>query len=189
MSTPSQHVKMALYADMDIIATSRQTAPLVKYLKAYLRDLVWWLRELCIASVYWRTPHSLVRLAGTSWTVQFFRKPINWVDTTHYQRWPLKRGWPGRLISGKKAAQGLGVLFPLLNRSSLFIWNGVLLVCSSSVQWWTMCFWCGHLPPAPIPGGRKCFNLDIATNAPWTLVTGKFMRIWDFHSLLTTSNL
>jgi len=43
---------MTLYADTDIIATSRQTAPLVSYLKAYLRDLVWWLRELWIASVY-----------------------------------------------------------------------------------------------------------------------------------------
>jgi len=52
MPMPSHHVKMTLYADTDIIATSRQTAPLVSYLKAYLRDLVWWLRELWIASVY-----------------------------------------------------------------------------------------------------------------------------------------
>jgi hypothetical protein len=52
MPTPSHHIEMALYADTDIIATSRQTAPLISYLKAYLRDLVWWLRELWIASVY-----------------------------------------------------------------------------------------------------------------------------------------
>jgi hypothetical protein len=40
---PSHHVEMALYADTDIIGTSHQTGLLISYLKAYLRDLVWWL--------------------------------------------------------------------------------------------------------------------------------------------------
>jgi hypothetical protein len=49
MSTPSHLVDLALYTDQTAItATSRQPALLVSYLKAYLSDLEWWLRELSI---------------------------------------------------------------------------------------------------------------------------------------------
>jgi hypothetical protein len=46
MPSPSRHVKLALYADdRAIIATSRQPAPLVKYLETYLIDVEPWLSE------------------------------------------------------------------------------------------------------------------------------------------------
>jgi hypothetical protein len=46
MSTPSDHVKMAVYEDdMATIATSFQPALLLRHLESYLSDLVWWPKE------------------------------------------------------------------------------------------------------------------------------------------------
>jgi retron-type reverse transcriptase len=46
MPVPSRHVELALYADETaIIATSRQSALLTRYLETYLSDLERWLRE------------------------------------------------------------------------------------------------------------------------------------------------
>jgi hypothetical protein len=50
MPVPSRHVKLALYADdTAIIATSRNSAPLIRYLETYMSGLEWWLREWRIA--------------------------------------------------------------------------------------------------------------------------------------------
>jgi hypothetical protein len=46
----SRHVELALYADdTAIIATSRKSALLIRYLETYLSDLERWLREWRIA--------------------------------------------------------------------------------------------------------------------------------------------
>jgi hypothetical protein len=46
MRVPSRHVDLALYADdKAIIATSRKSALLIRYLETYLSDLERWLRE------------------------------------------------------------------------------------------------------------------------------------------------
>jgi hypothetical protein len=50
MPVPSRHVELALYADdTAIIATSRKSALLIRYLETYLSDLGRWLREWRIA--------------------------------------------------------------------------------------------------------------------------------------------
>jgi hypothetical protein len=50
MPVPSRHVELALYADdTAIIATSRKSALLIRYLETYLSDLERWLREWRIA--------------------------------------------------------------------------------------------------------------------------------------------
>jgi retron-type reverse transcriptase len=50
MPVPSRHVELALYADdTAIIATSRKSALLMRYLATYLSDLERWLREWRIA--------------------------------------------------------------------------------------------------------------------------------------------
>jgi hypothetical protein len=89
MPVPSSHVQQALYADdTDIIATSRKSALLIRYLETYLSDLERWLREwriainvsksnaMLFAKAAWRIP----RLRP----VQFLGEPIEWVDTTRY---------------------------------------------------------------------------------------------------------
>jgi hypothetical protein len=46
MPVPSRHVELALYADdTAIIATSRKSALLIRYLETYVSDLERWLRE------------------------------------------------------------------------------------------------------------------------------------------------
>jgi hypothetical protein len=46
---PSCHVELAMYADdTAIIATSRKTALLIRYLETYLSDIEQWLREWSI---------------------------------------------------------------------------------------------------------------------------------------------
>jgi hypothetical protein len=46
MPVPSRHVELAMYADdRAIIATSRKSALLIRYLETYLSDLERWLRE------------------------------------------------------------------------------------------------------------------------------------------------
>jgi hypothetical protein len=46
ISVPSRHVELALYADdTAIIATSRKSALLIRYLETYVSDLEGWLRE------------------------------------------------------------------------------------------------------------------------------------------------
>jgi hypothetical protein len=50
MPVPSRHVELALYADDSaIIAMSRKSELLIRYLETYLSDLERWLREWRIA--------------------------------------------------------------------------------------------------------------------------------------------
>jgi hypothetical protein len=63
--------------------------------------------------------------------VQFLGEPIQWVETARYLGVTLdtQLTWYAHVNqAGKKAAQRLGVLGPLLNRRiGLFVRNGVLL--------------------------------------------------------------
>jgi hypothetical protein len=89
MSVPSRHVELALYADdTAIIATSRKSAPLIRYLETHLSDLERWLREWRIAINVSKSNAML--FAKASWRVprprlvQFLGEPIEWVDTACY---------------------------------------------------------------------------------------------------------
>jgi hypothetical protein len=63
--------------------------------------------------------------------VQFLGEPVQWVETARYLGVSLdtQLSWSAHVNQvGKKAAQRLGVLGPLLNRrSGLSVRNGVLL--------------------------------------------------------------
>jgi hypothetical protein len=131
---PSRHVELALYADdTTVIATSRKPALLVSYLESYLADLELWLRK-------WRIAINVSKCMAMLFTrgqiqpprpVALFGEPIVWVDTARYLGLTLDKRltWATHIDQvRKKASQRLGVLGPLLNRSSgLSIRNGVLL--------------------------------------------------------------
>jgi hypothetical protein len=136
MPVPSRHVKLALYADdTAIIATSRKSALLIRYLETYLSDLERWLREwriainisksnaMLFAKVAWRVPRPR--------PVEFLGQPIEWVVTARYLGVTLdsRLTWRSHIVQvKKKASQRLGVLGCLLNRrSGLSIRNGILL--------------------------------------------------------------
>jgi hypothetical protein len=114
---------------------SRSPSLLVGYLEAYLVRLERWLRDWRIAiNVSKSTPVLFVKAARRiqkSRAVQFLGEPILWVETARYLGVTLdtQLTWSAQVNQvGKRAAQRLGVLGPLLNgRSGLSVRNGVLL--------------------------------------------------------------
>jgi hypothetical protein len=136
MPAPSRHVELALYADYTaLIATSRSPLLLVSYLETYLNRIELWLRDLRIAINVSKSTALLfaktTRCIQRRRPVQLFGEPIQWVDTARYLGVTLdtRLTWSAHVNHvGRKAAQRLGVLGPLLNRrSGLSIKNGVLL--------------------------------------------------------------
>jgi hypothetical protein len=95
--------------------------------------------------------------------------------------------WSTQIVRCRKiGTHTLGVFGPLLNRrSGLYIKNGVLLyeqLMRAS----------GGPPLAPTSGNCWCFNPSDFALLPLhfgTLVTDKFMKILEFHSLPNTSDL
>jgi hypothetical protein len=136
ISTPSRHVDIVLYAaDSALISTCRSPSLYVSYLETYLGRLENWLRDWRIAiNVSKSTAVLFVKAARRIQkprAVQFLGEPIQWVETARYLGVTLdtQLTWSAHVNQvGKKAAQRLGVLGPLLNRrSGLFVRNGVLL--------------------------------------------------------------
>jgi hypothetical protein len=128
--------------------------------------------------------------------VRFLGEPIGWVETARYLGVTLgtQLTWSAHINQvGKKAAQRLGVLGPLLNRrSGLSVRNGVLLISSSSVLCWITHVRSGGPLPAATSGSCKCYNPSVFAlrlTHLGTLVTGTFTRNWGFHSSPTTSEL
>jgi hypothetical protein len=132
--TPSRHVELAQYADdTALLATFRSPSLLVGYPEAYLGRLERWLRDRIAINVSNSTAVLFVKAARRiqkSRTVQFRGEPIQWVETARYLGVILdtQLSWSAHVNQvGKKAAQRLGVLGPLLNRrSGLSVRNGVL---------------------------------------------------------------
>jgi hypothetical protein len=136
MPVPSRHVEVAHYADdRAIIATSRKSALLTRYLETSLSDLERWLREWKISINI--SKNNAMLFAKAAWRiarprpVQFQGQPIEWVDTARYLDVTLdsRLTWWRHVVQvRKKASQRIGVLGCLLNRrSGLSIRNGVLL--------------------------------------------------------------
>jgi hypothetical protein len=134
MPAPSRHVELALYADdAALIVTSRSPLLLVSYLETNRLEL--WLRDWRIAINVSKSTAVLfaktTRCNQRPRPVQLFGEPIQWVDRARYLGVTLdtRLTWSAHVNQvGRKAAQRLGVLGPLLNRrSSLSIKNGVLL--------------------------------------------------------------
>jgi hypothetical protein len=136
MPTPSRHVELALYADdTAVIATSKKPNLLVSYLESYLRDLQRWLSEWRISINVSKSSAIIFARAGRRYNqpppVTLFGEPIEWVDTTRYLGVTLdsRLTWSPHVTQvGKRTAQRMGLLGPVLNRrSELSIRNGVLL--------------------------------------------------------------
>jgi hypothetical protein len=135
-SSPPRLVELVLYADYTaLIATSRSPLLLVSYLETYLNRLELWLRDCRIAINVSKSTAVLfaktMRCIQRPRPVQLFGEPIKLVDTARYLGVTLHRRltWSSHVNQvGRKAAQSLGVLGPLLNRrTGLSIKNGVLL--------------------------------------------------------------
>jgi hypothetical protein len=132
--TPSRHVELAQYADdTSLVATSGSPSLLVGYLQAYLGRLECCLRDWRIAINVSKSTAVLFVKAGRRIqqprAMQFLGEPIQWFETARYRRVILEPQltWSAHVYQvGKKAAQRLGVLGPLLN-NGLSIRNGVLL--------------------------------------------------------------
>ena len=93
---PSRHVELALCADdTAVIATSRQSAMLVKYLDTYLSDIERWLSEWriainvskCSAMLFAKTGRHIPKPRA----VQLFGEPIQWVDNARYREVTLDK--------------------------------------------------------------------------------------------------
>ena len=101
----------------------------------HLSEVEWWLRKWRIANNASKSSAMLLAKAGRRIpkprTVQLFREPIQWVDTTSYFGVTLDTAHlAGSYRSGEEESskETHRVLRPLLNRrSGLFIRNGVLL--------------------------------------------------------------
>jgi hypothetical protein len=133
---PSRHVEIALYADdAALIATSRSPLLYVSYLETYLNRLELWIRDRRSAIKVSKSTTVLfaktMRCMQRPRPVQLFGEPIKWVDSARYLGLTLdtRLTWSAHVNQvRRKAAQRLGVLGPLLNRSSgLSIKDGVLL--------------------------------------------------------------
>jgi hypothetical protein len=135
MTSPSNHVELAHYADdTAIIATSRKPTLLFSYLESYLNRLQRWLSKWGIANVSKSTAIIFARAERRfiqPRPVTLFGEPIQWVDTTRY---------PGAILDTrltrspyidqvrKRTAQRKCMLGTLLNRKSDFsIRKGFLL--------------------------------------------------------------
>jgi len=111
---------LALYADdTAVIATSRQPTLLVRYLKAYLTDLEWWLSEGRIAINVSKSSAMLFSKIGRRISkpraVELFGEPIEWVDDNRYLGVTLDKRltWSKHINQvRKKPAQRLGTLGP-----------------------------------------------------------------------------
>jgi hypothetical protein len=177
--TPSRHVELVQYTDdTALLATSRSPSLLFGYPEAYLGRLECWLRDWRIAiNVTKSTAVRFVKAARRiqkQRPVQFLGEPVQWVETARYLVVTLdtQRTWSGHVSQvGKKAAQRLGVLGPLLNRrSGLSVRNGVLFykqVIRPMVDY-ACPIWRSaarrHVWKLQVLQS-KC--LPIATNAPW----------------------
>jgi hypothetical protein len=134
--TPSRHVELAQYADdTALAATPRSPSLLVVYLEAYLGRLERWLRD-------WRKAVKVSKSIAVLFVkaarrvqkprpVDFFGELIQWTETARHLGVTLdtQLTWSAHVNQlGKKAAQILGELGPLLNSISvLSVRNGVLL--------------------------------------------------------------
>jgi hypothetical protein len=177
--TPSRHVELAQYADdTALVATSRSPSILVGYLEAYLGRLEVWLRDWRIAiNVSKSTAVLHVKAARSiqkSRAVHFLGEPTQWVERVRYLGVTLdtQLTWSAHVNQvGKKAAQRLGVLSPLLNRrSGLSVKIDVLLYKQLIRP--MMDYACPIWRSAARSHVRKLQVLHskclrIATNAPW----------------------
>jgi hypothetical protein len=136
MTTISRHVESAQYADdTALVATSRSPSLLVTYLEAYLCRLEHWLRDWRIAINASKSTAVLfvkaARRIQEPRAVQFLGEPIKWVETARCLEVTIdsQLTWSAHVNQvGKKPAERLGVLGPLLKRrSGLYVINGVLL--------------------------------------------------------------
>jgi hypothetical protein len=104
MPSPSHHVMLALYAeDTAVIATSRQTALLVRYLETYLSDLERWLSEWRIAINVSKSSAMFFvkngRRVPKPRSLRLVGETIEWVYTAHYLGVTAKDGSPVRNTS------------------------------------------------------------------------------------------
>jgi hypothetical protein len=105
--------------------------------------------------------------------VQLLGEPIQWVETARYLGviYDTQLTWSANVNQvGKKAAQRLGVLGPLLNRSGLSVRNGVLLY--EQLIRLMMVYTCSIWRSAARNHVRKLQvlrskSLRIVTDAPW----------------------
>jgi hypothetical protein len=118
---------------MATIAMSHKPTLLVSYLESYL-NFQWWLSEWRIAVNVSKSTVKIFARAGWHFiqprTVTFFRRPIQWVETTRYLGVTLdtRLTWSPHIHQvSKETAQRIGMLGPLLDRKSdLSIRNGNL---------------------------------------------------------------
>jgi hypothetical protein len=162
---------------MALVAMSRSPSLLVSYLETYLGRLEYWLRDWRIAvNVSNSAALLLVKTARhvqNPRAVQFFGKPIQWVETARYL-WIILDShltWSSHVNQMGKAAERLGVLSPLFDRKSgLSVRNSVLLYKQlirlmmdyAFPTWRSAAF--SHVRKLQVLRS-KC--LRIATNAPW----------------------
>jgi hypothetical protein len=179
MPVPSRHVELAPYADdAAIIATSRKSALLIRYLETYLNDLQRWLREWRIAINVSKSNAML--FAKAAWRiprprpVQFLGQPIECVDTARYLRVTLdsRLTWRPHIVQvWKKACQRLGVLVCLLNRrSGRSIRKGVLLYkqfIRSMLDYACPIWRCAARSSVKQLHAVQSKRLRIGTGAPW----------------------
>jgi hypothetical protein len=127
--------------------------------------------------------------------VQVLREPVERVDGAHSLRVTLDMllTWAAHVNHVReKAAQRLGVLGPLLNRRRGLSVRKCVLLCKQLIRPMMDCA-CPIWRPA---AGSHVRNLQVLkslsvfvlpTTHLGTLVTGRFTRIWGFHSSPTTS--
>jgi hypothetical protein len=171
MPSPSHHVELDLYADdTAIIATSRKPTLLVSYLEAYLSDLQPWLSEWIIAINVSQNTAIIFACAGRCFIqplpVTLFGEPIEWVDRTRYLGVTLdtRLTWSPHIDQARKrTAQRMGMLGPLLNRTSdLSIRNPVLLYKQLICPMRDYACPLGDPLPAPMYGGYRCCNPSVS---------------------------
>jgi len=156
---------------------------------SYLRDLERWLRKWRIAIIVWMNTAILFAKTGRLISIP---QPLHLfggaspLDAYRVISLDTQLSWSTQIIQCKKiAAHTLGVFGPLLNRrSGLYIGNRVLLYEQLIRP-------SGGLLLAPMSGNCWCFNPSDFALLPMhlgTLVTDKFTRILEFHSLPNTSD-
>jgi hypothetical protein len=108
--------------------------------------------------------------------------------------WPLILSLPGRRTSTRRERRQLkdwACLAPSLTGEAACPSETVCCSrSSSSVLWWITHVRSGGPLPKASSGNCKCYNpsvFELRLTHLGTLVTGKFTRIWGFHSSPTTS--
>jgi hypothetical protein len=185
--TLPRHVELVQYADdTALLAMSRSPSLLVGYLEDYLGRLERCLRDWRIGiNVSKSTAVLFVKAARRIQkprAVQFLGELIQWVETARYLgvTFDTQLTWSAHINQvGKKAAQRLGVLGPLLNRrSGLSVRNCVLLYKQliRHMVYYTCPIWRSaarsHVRKLQVLQS-KC--LRIANNAPW------YVSNWQIH--------